>query len=385
VTRARQVRIQYAQEETIMTTPLTRRTALLAAAGALGAAALAAPAIAQDRRKVTMVYGVQTIDGSSEGFFASIPIGLGFYAEEGLDVDLQTMAGAGAADNVLASGQAQIATHGTGGLFGAVGHGLPMKAFICQVPDDFTSIGVLKSSKIETVEQLKGKTIGVSAVNGAPVLLAKAVMRRLGWDLSKDVQFLAVGTALPALDALRRGQVDALVLWDTIFALFEFHGAEFRYFRPDPFPQIGFTHATYALNATIEKDPELIAKMSRALAKSLVIMASAPQPELAKLHFKVFPASKPTGMGDADVMRLDKMRYAARVSFMRLKQRVFDRTEKLGDVSDEAVAGLRDLLFNGGEIPKALPVSDYFTRQFLPEMNNIDFPALIARGRALKV
>jgi NitT/TauT family transport system substrate-binding protein len=368
-----------------MTNRLTRRSALRTAAGAIGAAALATPAITQTLRKITMSYGVQTIDGSSEGFFASIPIGLGFFAQEGLDVGIEPMAGAGAADNALASGHAQIATHGTGGLFGALGHGLPMKAFICQVPDDFTSIGVLKSGPYQSFEQLKGKTIGISAVNGAPVLLVKAVMRRLGWNLDTDVQLIAVGTALPALDALRRGRVDALVMCDTIFALFEFEGAEFRYFQPDPFKQIGFTHASYALNSTIEKDPNLVTKMSRAFAKSLVIMASAPQPELARLHFKVFPATKPTGLSDADILRLDKMRYDARANFMRFPQRVFNRTEKLGDETDARIAGLRDLLFQGGEIPKALPISDYFTRQFLPVMNSIDFPALIAQGRALKV
>lgn len=363
---------------------VTRR-GVLKGAGAVGGTLLAAPALAQARRKITMVYGVQTIDGSSEGFFASIPIGLGFYADEGLDVDIQAVAGAGAADNLLASGQAQIATHGTGGLFAALAHGVPMKSFICQVPGDFTSVGVLKSGPIQSFEQLKGKTIGISAVNGAPVLLVKAVMRRLGWNLDTDVQLLAVGTALPALDALRRGRVDALIMWDTIFALFEFNGAEFRYFQPDPFKQIGFTHASYALNSTIEKDPELITKMSRAFAKSLVIMAAADPAELARLHFKVFPASKPAGLSESDAMRLDRMRYDARASFMHFKERIFDRTEKIGDETDARIAGLRDLLYEGHEIPKALPISDYFTREFLPVMNNIDVTGLIAQAKALRV
>ncbi len=363
---------------------MTRR-ALMQTASALGAVGLAAPAIAQSKRRITMVYGVQTIDGSSEGFFASIPIGLGFYAEEGLDVDLQTVAGAGAADNLLSSGQAQIATHGTGGLFGAVGHGVPMKAFICQVPGNFTSIGVLEDGPIKSFEQLKGKTIGISAVNGAPVLLVKAVMGRLGWNPDTDVQLLAVGTALPALDALRRGRVDALVLWDTIFALFEFHGAKFRYFRPDPFDQIGFTHASYALNSTIEKDPELINKVSRAFAKSLVFMAAADPTELGKLNFKVFPASKPAGLTESEALRLDRMRYDARAKFMHFQQRVFDRTEKIGDETDARIAGLRDLLFEGHEIPKALPIDDYFTRQFLPVMNDIDVAGLISQAKAYKV
>jgi NitT/TauT family transport system substrate-binding protein len=368
----------------LMVRPIDRRSVLAAATGFAGLT-LAAPAITQTRRKVTMTYGVQTIDGSSEGFFASIPIGLGFYAEEGLEVEVQPMAGAAVADNVLAAGQAQISTHGTGGLFGAVGRGIPMKAFICQVPGDFTSVGVLKDSPIQTFEQLKGKTIGVSAVNGAPVLLLKASMRKLGWNLDTDIQLLAVGTSLPALDALRRGRVDALLMWDTIFALFEFNGAEFRYFQPETFKSVGFTHGSYAMNATIEKEPEFIAGVARAFAKSLVIMAAADPVQLANLHFKVFPSSKPVGLSDSEVLRLDRMRYTARSSFMRFPERVFQRTEKIGDETDEHIANLRDLLFAGGEIPKALPVEDYFTRQFVPVMNSINVPALIAQAKALKV
>src|SRR5271165_7150174 len=113
---------------------LTRRDALKAAV--LGGAALlpvlAAPAIAQSRRKVTLVYGVQVIDSSADDFFAAIPLGLGFYAAEGLDVDIQTVAGASAAVNLLVAGQAQFTTHGTSGLFSAVDHGVPIRSFICQ-------------------------------------------------------------------------------------------------------------------------------------------------------------------------------------------------------------------------------------------------------------
>ena len=91
-------------------TRLTRRTALK---GAVLLPVLAAPAIAQSRRKVTLVYGVQVIDSSADDFFAAIPLGLGFYAAEGLDVDIQTVAGASAAVNSvgLRSGAVHHARH----------------------------------------------------------------------------------------------------------------------------------------------------------------------------------------------------------------------------------------------------------------------------------
>ena len=366
----------------------TRRTVLrsgVAAGAALASAGLSRPSIAQSRKKVTLVYGVQTIDSSADDFFAAIPLGLGFYAEEGLDVDIQTVAGASAAMNLLVSGQAQFTTHGTPGLFAAVDKGVPAKGFICQVPDYFVSIAVEKDGPIRSFADLKGKTIGVSANGGAPVFVTKAVMKTMGWNPDKDVQFLAVGTALPALDALQRGRVQALVEWDSIFALFEFHGGKFRYFRPEPIPHLGFTHATNTLISTITKDPAMVAGLGRAMAKAIVTMAAAPPEELAKLHFKVFPASKPMGMSDADIYRLDALRLAARKPFMRLQQRVFDRTEKIGDVTDARIAGVRDLLYGGGEIKHDYPPDRYFTHQFIDQFNAIDVPGLIAKAKALRV
>ncbi len=366
----------------------SRRTILksgLAAGAAMVSAGLGRPAIAQSRKKLTLVYGVQTIDSSADDFFAAIPLGLGFYAEEGLDVDIQTVAGASAAMTLLASGRAQFATHGTAGLFAAVDKGLPAKGFICQVPDYFVSIAVAAEGPIKTFADLKGKTIGVSANGGAPVFVTKAVMKKLGWNPDSDVEFLAVGTALPALDALNKGRVQALVEWDSIFALFEFHGAKFRYFRPEPIPQLGFTHTTNALDSTIAEDPQTVAGLGRAMAKAIVTMAAAPPEELTKLHFKVFPASKPLGMADAQIFQLDAMRLAARKQFMRLQQRVFDRTEKIGAASDAQIAGQRDLLYGGGEIKQSYPPERYFTPQFIEQFNAIDVPGLIAKAKALRV
>ena len=209
-------------------------------------------------------------------------------------------------------------------------------------------------------------------------------MRKLGWDPKSDVEMIAVGASLPALDALKRGRVQALVEWDSIFALLEFNGAELRYFRPDPMPAIGFQHCSNTMVSTIDKDPALVAAMARALAKSVVAMASAPPEELSRLHYKLYPASRPSTLSDAEALKLDGLRLAARKQFMRLDQRVVQRTEKIGDIDYAFVTRMRDLLFDGGELPQSLPPERYFTKAFLETMNGIDVAGLIARAKAFR-
>lgn len=334
-------------------------------------------------RHAVLVYGVQTLDVTA-AFFAAIPHALGYYRDESIDVDVQTVNGASAAVNLLTSGQAQFSSHGTAGLFEAVDKGAPVKGFICQIPDYFVSIAVLRDNPITAVDQLKGKIIGVNAIGGAPDLVMHAVAQRQGWTAGKDIEFLAVGTGVPALDALRRGRVHALALWDAIYAAYEFLGAQLRYFRPDPLPSVGFTHTSNALAKTIQDDPALVKAMARAQAKSIVFMAAADPAELTKLHYKVYPATKPTGMSDADAVRQGVELLRARAAFMRYKQRVFERTERLGSASDALITSMRDLLVSGKQLKQALPPSVYFTSQFLPDMNDFDFAPILDAARKFK-
>src|SRR5690606_17563160 len=146
-------------------------------------------------------------------------------------------------------------------------------------------------------------------------------------------------------------------------------------------PEMGFTHATNVLVRTMEEEPKLVAGMARAMAKSLVFMAAADPAELAKLHFKLYPETRPTGMSESEAIRLEVTKLRAREPFMRFRQRVFERTEKLGDVLDSQIESYRDVLYAAGQIPAALPASSYFTRQFLDYANEIDIDGLIRAAR----
>lgn len=364
---------------------ISRRNILAATAAAAAVVGLPRPALLASLKKVRIVYGGGAVDSSDLGFFSSVPVGAGFYREEGLDVEVLAVNGSSTAINLLATGQTQFTNQSNGGLFAGVERGIPMISFACQVPDNYFALAVPADGPIKSAEQLKGKTIGVPSVGGGTFVMLRAVVQRLGWDSSKDVEYLAVGGGVPALDALQRGRVQALFLWSSPYAVFEASGVRLRYFQPDPLPQAGFTQITNVSLSVLRDDPGLVSAMARALGKSLVFMAAA-QPEiLTKLHYSVFPDTRPPGLSDEQVSRIDRSRLLKQMGYMRLRQRVAERSERLGDIDDRQVENVRDLLFDGGEIKQRLAVDKYFTRQFLGDMNSIDFEATIAKAKFFRV
>ena len=361
------------------------RRKLLAATVVAAGVGLPRPALLAPLKKVRLVYGGGAIDSSDEGFFSSIPIGAGFYNEEGLEVEVFAVNGSSTAVNLLATGQVQFTNQSNGGLFAGVDRGVPMISFACQVPDNYFALAVLADGPIHSAQQLKGKVIGVPSVGGGTFVMLKATIQHLGWDSSKDVEYLAVGGGLPALDALQRGRVQALFLWSSPYAVFEAVGVKLRYFQPEPLPQAGFSQVTNVSLSVVKDDPGLVSAMARALGKSLVFMATAQPEVLTKLHYHIFPNTRPPGLSDEQVDRADRFRLLKMIGYMRFQQRVFQRTEKLGDIDDRQVETVRDLLFDAGEIKQKLPVDRYFTRQFLGAMNDFDFEAVIAKAKVFQV
>ena len=245
-------------------------------------------------------------------------------------------------------------------------------------------MGLAPTSAVTNVGQLKGKTIGIPSLAGGTIIFLKAALQAAGLNPERDASYIPVGGGYPALEALRRNRVDALFLWDSPFARFTAIGAKLRLLRPDPLPQLGFGYSTNVSAGVLEQEPGLVKAMARALAKSVVFMAAAEPAELVKLHLKVYPENKSSSASLEDDIRVESAILKARLAYMRVKQRVFDRSEKIGDETDGRIMKVRDLLLEGGEIKGTLPASSYFTRQFMDDMNDFDVKGVIKRARAFR-
>jgi NitT/TauT family transport system substrate-binding protein len=61
------------------------------------------------------------------------------------------------------------------------------------------------TSQIKKVEDLKGGTIGVTAVGSTTWVFARMLAKKMGWDPEKDVKIVGVGGIDAQAAALRRG------------------------------------------------------------------------------------------------------------------------------------------------------------------------------------
>ena len=130
---------------------------------------------------------------------------LGFYREEGLDVDVIVTRGT-VTTQVVVSGAVD---YGNGGSIPAMLGGARMK--ILQVSTDKPSQYLVVSPKIAHMKQLNGKTVAISDASGNSTLLFRELLSKNGVAFD-TVQLRALGEPSVRFGALLAGTVDATMI-----------------------------------------------------------------------------------------------------------------------------------------------------------------------------
>lgn len=337
-------------------------------------------------RNVTLTYGVPSLDPTT-AWFAAIPQAVGFYAQQGLSVNVQGLSGGSAAVAALVAGRAKFATQSSEIIFTSVDTGVALKGFMCEIPGDFVGLAVNASTPVTTEAELanylRGKTIGTNAIGGDPELEVKGVLSALGLNPDTDVQFLAVGTGTPAANALKTGRVAALGLWAMVYAGFQAQGYELRIFQPKPLPHLGFEHTTVAMDSTINNDPQLVTAFSKAIAQSLAFLYGASPEEITKLHYKVYPDTMPQGVSTTEAIDQGVTVLDSLMPYLQLKQHL-QPGQLLGDATSSQIDMVAQMLKGANVIKTVRPANAYFTGQFLTAANDFDRAAIVAQGKAYK-
>lgn len=156
--------------------------------------------------KIRLAYSA--IAGSQASFW--IPHEAGVFRKHGLDVELLYVGGGGRAAQVVQSGEVPIGTFTGGAVVNAnlAGGDLVIIASSLNV---FTFV-VMAKPEIRSVEDLKGKKIGISRFGSATDFGLRFAESQWPIKRQKDFAVLQMGGVTDILAALRTGGVDAGVI-----------------------------------------------------------------------------------------------------------------------------------------------------------------------------
>jgi NitT/TauT family transport system substrate-binding protein len=169
------------------------------------AALLAAPTLARAESK--LIVAMPTTPPNIVHMPVHIANDLGLFKKEGLEIKVIELAGGVYTFRAVVAGSADVAS--ASGPFSIVGKakGAPTKMILSNSPKLESSMVV--NDNIKTLDDLKGKRIGIQEPGGFADVLAQGVLRAAKID-KKDVHFVSIATEdVPALVA---NQVDTAIL-----------------------------------------------------------------------------------------------------------------------------------------------------------------------------
>ncbi|MEO6165296.1 MAG: ABC transporter substrate-binding protein, partial [Candidatus Binatia bacterium] len=134
----------------------------------------------------------------------------GFFAKEGLEDQIIFIPSATQLAQVLVAGDVDIASLGGGPVMAASLSGADMKVIGNNVNKLIFSIHA--KPEVKSLEDLRGKRIAVSRFGSSADIAARAALRKVNMDPSKDVILMQLGTMSNMFGALKSGAVEASVV-----------------------------------------------------------------------------------------------------------------------------------------------------------------------------
>ena len=189
----------------------------------------------------------------------------GYYRQEGLDAQLIVMPSA-LGTQALLGGNVKFSTAGGAGLLPIL-RGAPIRFM-------FTTFSrpmfwLYSRSDIRSVENLKGKKVGVSSLGSGPDSLLREILKKHGLDGGRDVAIMPVGSGTARFFALQAGTVEAAML--SIPANLMAQDAGFR--ELVSFIDQEWIELQGTINVTdqlLGSDPTLVEKFIRATLKGFI-------------------------------------------------------------------------------------------------------------------
>jgi NitT/TauT family transport system substrate-binding protein len=344
---------------------------------------LAASADAQGSRHVTLTIGTTVLNVGYP--MDTLPVTLGYWKAEGYEVDVQPVGASLQAIQQMVAGNADFAQVNASAIIQSnVTNHLPVRVLMANGVTDW-SVAVPTNSSIHTIADLKGKTIGVFSVVTAGVPLLEHSLKEIGVTAeSAGISYLPVGLGAPPVEAVRRGQVDALLYWASGTASFRNAGLELREIIPPEWRSYP-DYSLATMQRTAASDPDMVVAIARGVAKATVYALANPECAV-RLHWRRYPATKPSGVDDATAMRMDLNTINAQLKSLADGFEL-NGGKQWGAVDPTGISRLQTFLNEAAIIKATLPVESYLTTipHFYERINDFDADKIRSAAKQCEV
>lgn len=334
---------------------------------------------ARAQQKVLLAHALPRL-AAGYGIASSLPDYLGYWKQEGLEVEVVTNRGSAAAIQLVIGGRADVAWGNPTTAMKAVQQGADVRFYYSSLRGDIFGIAIPKAGKIKELSDLKGKTVGVSSFASGGANYAKALLASTGLK-EGSYTMIEVGVGARAAAALKSNQVQALSLWDSAYKAMEFGGIEFSKIVQDP-RAASFIAGSMTVRAEdLEKRRKMLIGLARGIAKAQLFQEVNPEAAV-RIHWKVYPQTAPrAGVTDKAV--------AEEVEVVRTRTKIKSRnilgTNRFGDVPEESMKKFQSYLVLVGDLEKEIDVKRYYTNELIDEINNFDRQAIIEQAKSFKM
>jgi len=320
---------------------------------ALGAClALPGAALAQARDKAILLLNWYTYSEHAPFYLGKER---GYYAQEGIDLDIQEGRGSGVTVQAVAAGTAQFGYADVPTMIKAASKGAPVVAVGIALQTSPMSVMGFSDKNIRKPEDIKGKTVAVTPGDSMsqiwPLFLKKTGL--------KEGDFKQVaGDAQTKLNAVINNQAD-LLLGYVMDQAIKLQDATQKQVTPIRFSDFGVNMVSSGIivqKQFLEKNPDLVKRFLRATQKSMEEAAKNPEAAIDAM-LKAQPKS---GVKDTALVGMK-----ATAALYKGPDNPNDKPLKVGKKNmDETLALLVE--YGGLEKASAGKAEDYYTNAYLP-------------------
>jgi NitT/TauT family transport system substrate-binding protein len=326
---------------------------------------------------VKVGFCARTITSAAAPF--AIAAKMGWYGPSGMKVQLVPVPGSTDCVKLVATGDLPYSLPSIEPLPAARAQGVKAKIFYTAYQGNIYGIAVAKDGPIRSIKDLKGKKIGVPSMASGGVHVVRGVLAMTGLDPDKDAQIVVVGEAAQAGALLRGGEVAALSMYDTQFALIEAAGVRLRLLDTGPlsrFPSNGFL----TLEETLRKDRAQAVALGKGYAMGTVFAMANPQAAV-KILYEVYPQTKPSGKSEEIAIQDDVKTLLARAEHWRLEA---GGVKRWGESSIKDFDAYLDFLLKWNVIKDKVPAAELVTNELIDDVNRFDVARIEAEAKSYK-